>query len=177
MNLSKMWLAVAAAAWFALSAAAAPAPLPGSQGPITDALRLRDLLPKTAPPLASPAMLTEEGVIELERRTMVQVTKQVEEIVEMDGRKVAVARIVTETVPQVYRVRVAAKECKFFIVTNESKLEALDAKKAAGMLKKQTPVLTGDKADLDPKTLAVIKPGTIYLVAPLNQAPEIDLRT
>jgi hypothetical protein len=75
-------------------------------------------------------------------------------------------------VPQVYKVRVAVKDCKFFLVTNDGKLEALDAKKAAGMLKKQTPVLTGEKADVDPKTLGVFKPGTIYLVAPLNQIPE-----
>jgi hypothetical protein len=172
MKLSSTWLAVAAAAWFALPASAAPAPLPGSQGPITDALRLRDLLPKTAPPLAGPAVMTGEGFIELERRNWVQVTKQVEEIVEMDGKKVATVRIVTETVPQVYKDRVAVKDCKFFLVTNDGKLEALDVKKAAGMLKKQTAVLTGDKADVDPKTLAVVKPGTIYLVAPLNQVLE-----
>jgi hypothetical protein len=174
MNNSRTWLALAAAACLALPAAAAPVPAvgPESQGPISDALRLRDKLPQTAPPQATPAVMADESTIELERRNMVTVAKQVEEIVEMDGKKVTVARIVTEMVPQVYKVRVAVKDCKFFLVTNEGKLEALDAKKAAGMLKKQTPVLTGDKAEVDPKSLAVVKPGTIYLVAPLNQVLE-----
>ena len=173
MNNSRTWLALAAAAWLALPAAAAPVPAvgPGSQGPISDALRLRDKLPQTAPPQATPAVM-DENFIEMERRNMVQVAKAVEETIEMDGKKVTVQRIVTEMVPQVYKVRVAVKDCKFFLVTNDGKLEALDVKKAGTMLKKPTPVLTGDKADVDLKTLAVVKPGTIYLVAPLNQVPE-----
>src|SRR5262249_23002989 len=156
-------------AWLALPAAAAPAPTPGSQGPVTDALRLRDMLPKTAPPTASPAVIRGEGFIEMERRNMVYVAKQVTETIEKDGQPTTITRIVTEAVPQVFRTRYALKDCKFYLVTNEGKLEELDGKKAAGMLKKETPVLAGYSADVDPKGLATVKPGTIFVVTPLNQ--------
>jgi hypothetical protein len=61
---------------------------------------------------------------------------------------------------------VRAKDCKFFVVAKEGKLEAIDLKKAAARLTKPTAVLTGEGAEADPRNLEVVKPGTLYLVMP-----------
>ena len=58
------------------------------------------------------------------------------------------------------------KSCKFFTVSKEGKLEALDAAKATALLKKRTAILTGDSATVDPRHLELVKPGTRYLVIP-----------
>jgi hypothetical protein len=39
------------------------------------------------------------------------------------------------------------------------------------MLKQKTPVLTGDKADVEPQNLELVKPGTLYLVLPPPEPP------
>jgi hypothetical protein len=159
------------AAWLALAdvAPAAPAPTPGSEGPITDALRLREKMPPGAPPSVMAVSMPDAGTLEVERRTMVYVTKIVEEIIMMDGKQVKVQRAVSEPVSQVHREKVEAKACKFFTLGKEGKLESLDAAKAAPMLKKSTPVLTGDRAEVDPRHFEMVKPGTLYVVVPPQQ--------
>jgi hypothetical protein len=162
-----MWLTAATAACLALPAAAAPAPAPSSPGPISEAVRLSGIVPRTAPPLASRAVAAGEGVIELELRTMTYVAEAVtENVATPDGKVVPVTRFVTKTVPQAVTVAVKADGVKFFTVTKDGKLEALDAAKAAGLLKKRTAVLTGESADVDPRNLELVKPGTLYLVLP-----------
>jgi hypothetical protein len=173
MKRTWMGLALASAAWFALSAGAAPAPTAPSEGPISDALALRGVLPKTPPPTASVAVVPEMGVIELGRVVLVPVAKEVTEtVVGPDGKQEQVKRVVTETVPQTTTVRVKAESVKFFTVTRDGKLDALDAAKAAAMLKQRMPVLTGDSPDVDPRALELVKPGTLYLVPP---PPEPEL--
>src|SRR5262245_50258276 len=116
MNLFRMWLSLAAV-WFILPAAAAPAPAPvsTSQGPISDALRLRALLPRTAPLSACPAVMAGEGQLELERRVPVYVTKHVKETVQTpDGQVREITRVVSEAVQQASKIRVAVKTCKFY---------------------------------------------------------------
>jgi hypothetical protein len=195
MNISRALLALGAVACFPLAAAAAPAPVPGpaSLGPITDALRLHGMLAKTVPPHAVPAVMVEEGVIGLEYRTMVPVTtKRVvtqtvaetraeKQKVRGPGGKVEeVTRYVTVMVPVSREVavtemrpggkpqirKVTAKACKFFEVSKEGKLKALDAAKATALLKKKTAILTGNSAEVDPRHLTLVKPGTLYLVLP-----------
>ena len=170
MNGTRMWLALAAAAWFVLRAAAAPAPTPPSQGPISDALALRGVLGKTAPPTLSTAVVVEKGVIETECALAIPVSKEVVETVTLpNGKQEQVARVVTETVYETRTVRLMVDGLKFYTVTAEGKLEAIDAAKATGMLKQKTPVLTGATADVDPRNLELVKPGTLYLVVPLPQ--------
>jgi hypothetical protein len=178
VNLSRTWLALAAVAWFALPGASAPAPAPDPAplppGPLSDALRLRDRLPKTPPLLVSPAVMAGEGVIELERRALVTIEKRVNVTVKRpDGATTTEVYAVTEVVPHAVKVRVMVKACKFFTVTREGKLEALDAAKATALLKKKTAVLTGQTAEVDPRTLELVKPGTlcVILVHPFPYAP------
>jgi hypothetical protein len=169
MNRSTMWLALAAA-WLALRAAAAPVPAvgPESQGPITDALRLRDKLPATAPPTVMKVALRGDD-IEVERRLPVYVPITREVNVERDGKVEKVTQTTYVPSAVVRQETVPVKGCKFFRVTNEGKLETLDVKKAAAMLQKEAPVLTGDRAEVDPKYLERVKPGTLYLVLPPRQ--------
>lgn len=167
MNRFTIGVALTAASWFALPASAAPAPIPArtSQGPITDALRLRGLLPRTGPLSATPAVMAADGSLELQRRVMVYVQKQVTEIVQRPGGRVEeVTRVVTEAVAQAATVRVIVKSCKFFVIGKDGKLEALDAGKATAALKTMTAVLTGESADVDPRTLELIKPGTLCVI-------------
>ena len=200
MNFSRMWLALVAAAWLPLAAAAAPAPVAvrTSQGPLADALRLRGLLPGTAPLLVLPAVMVEKGVIGLKFRPLVVIAvtrdvmvmvprkRTVTETVQLPGGKVAQrTRLVTEyetrtekMVEHVQRpggkveiMRVTVKSCKFFRVSKEGKLEALDAAKATALLKKRTAILTGDSAEVDPRHLTLVKPGTLYLVLPPPPPP------
>src|SRR5262245_49888295 len=137
MNLTRLWLSPAAAAWLALAAAAAPVPVgaPESQGPVSDALRTRDRLPPAEAPQAMKVVLRGEA-LEVGRRVIEYRMEEREAAVEGPGgrvekRKYAVAvpvtRLVTAAVP--------AKDCKFFTVTKEGKLEAMAASKAAALLK------------------------------------------
>ena len=193
MNLSRKWLALLAAGWLPLAAAAAPAPAPVAvpTSPIAEALRLRGLFPQTAPLTVSPAVMAGEDTIQLERRLpvyqtvtrnvtqMVPVQKVVTETVQKPGGgAVQVQRVVTEMVPvtrqvqvtvqvpggRAAQVRVAVKTCKFFVVSKEGKLKALDADKATALLKKRTPVLAGTSAEVDPRSLELVKPGTLCVI-------------
>ena len=200
MSFSRRGLALLAAAWLPLAAAAVPAPISArtSQGPITDALRLRSLLPATAPPLVLPAAMVGEGVIGLEHHPavfmeikrivtrMVPVARQVTENVQLPGGKVVRrTRVVTQMVPVMQEVseriqrpgRQAAawhlpvKSCKFFVVSKDGKLEALDTAKATALLKKRTVLLAGGSVNVDPRHLTLVKPGTLYLVFPPPPPP------
>src|SRR5262245_23536351 len=152
MNFSSMGLALWAAAGFALTAAAAPAPAPSpvSQGPISDFLRLRGQPPHTEPP---PALRVRdaEGTTEVERRVAVYTQEVRQTVVKRDGREETVQ--VTVTVPRftVQKATVAVKDCKFFQVTRDGKLEAVEASKAVARLKKPTAVLTGECSQGDPR--------------------------
>src|SRR5436305_7706794 len=117
MKLPRMWLTLAAAAGLVLPAVSAPVPPRTSQGPISDVIHLRALLPRTAPLTVSPAQAIEDGVIELERRGMVYVTRKVVVNVSTpDGRVVQQEQTVTETVPQAMKTRMRTAACKFFAV-------------------------------------------------------------
>jgi hypothetical protein len=167
MNPTRRWLTMAAAVCIALPSfsAPAPAPIPNSQGPITDALRMRALLPRTAPLTACPAVVVADGQIELERRSAVPIVTYVKEAVKTaDGRVTEVTRAATMTEARVTKSRVAVKACKFFVVSKDGKLEPIDPEKATALLKKTTAVLTGDNADVDPRTFELIKPGTLCLI-------------
>jgi hypothetical protein len=193
MNRSKMWLALLAAGWLSLAAEAAPAPAPVAvpTSPIAEALRLRGLLPGIAPLAVSPAVMAGEDTIQMERRLpayqtvtrnvtqMIPAQKVVTETVKKPGGgAVQVQRVVTEMVPvtrqvqvsvqvpggRAVQVRVAVKACKFFVVSKEGKLKALDADKATALLKKRTAVLAGTSAEVDPRTLDLIKPGTLCVI-------------
>jgi hypothetical protein len=137
--------------------------------------------------------MVEEGVIGLEHQALVPVTvlrnvtvyvprvREVAETVQLAGGKTQVVkRLVTEMVPETrqeaqttlradgktHTVRVPVKSCKFFAVSKEGKLEALDAARATAALKKRTAVLTGESTEVDQRHLVLIKPGTLYLVVP-----------
>jgi hypothetical protein len=198
MNSSRVWLALWAVVCFPLAAVAAPAPVPGpaSLGPISDALRLHRMLAGTVAPRAVPAVMVEDGVIGLEYRAMVavQVKRVVQEMVAetraetqnvrgADGKVQQVTRFVTKMVPVAREVAVTevrpagkaqirnvpAKACKFFEVSKEGKLKALDTAKATALLKKRTAILTGPSTEVDPRHLTLVRPGTIYLALPRGE--------
>jgi hypothetical protein len=123
MKRTRVWLVVATAACFVLPAAAAPAPTPSSQGPISDALALRGVLGKTAPPRVSTAVLVEKGVIETGYQVAIPVNKQVVETISLpNGKQEQVVRVVTETVYETRATRINVDSVKFFTVTTEGKL-------------------------------------------------------
>jgi hypothetical protein len=169
-----MGLALAATAWFMLSAAAAPAPTPPSEGPIAEALALRGVLGKTPPPSVTTAVLAENGVLEMATPVLVpQVQEVAENTVGPDGKVVVVKRLVSTmvSVPRVEQVKVDG--LKFYIVSKDGKLDPIDSGKATGMLKKKSPVLTGESADVDPQGLELVKAGTLYIVVPAPQPPAV----
>jgi hypothetical protein len=174
MYTNKNWLALAAVVGLALVATAnakpfdadkkddAPADAPGSIGAI---LRMRDKLPRGSAPTTSEVVLKDD-MLEVTRQVMYQTLVTEEVIMEQDGKPVKAIR--TVTVPRIELVKqgVAVKAIKSFVVTKEGKLEALDAEKLADAIKKPTRVLLGDSAEVDPRYLELIKPGTIYLAVP-----------
>jgi hypothetical protein len=193
MNLNRIWLAFAAAAWFALPGTAAPVPIPApaSASPIAETVRLLGMLPTTAPLFVRTAVMGKEGVIEVERPAMATmlVTRNVtvmfprainvtETVQGPDGKAKQVTRKVTEMVAEtksenvtilvpggkVEKIPVAVKSCKFFVVSKEGKLEALDTAKATALLQKRTAVLTGESAEVDPRHLELVKPGTLCMI-------------
>ena len=95
-----------------------------------------------------------------------QAQEVVENVAGADGKVVQVKRVVMSIVSVPRTVRVQLDGLKFFTVTAEGKLEAIDAAKATEMLKHKTPVLSGDGADVDPRNLELVKAGTLYLVIP-----------
>ncbi len=173
MNQFKLWLVVTAMACFAVTASAAPVPPPESQGPISDALRLRGKVPATVAPMATRVAMSDENTIEVERVTSQTVPVTEEVVVEKDGKQMKVVQYVTRTVPVYYKSLVAVNKCKFFTVTKDGKLEEVDTKKATGMLKKPTVVLTGDSAEVDSRHLEMVKPGTLYLVLPPPEPQQV----
>jgi hypothetical protein len=171
-----MWLTLAAVAGFVLPGSSAPVPVPGktSQGPISDTLRLLEMLPRTAPLTPGPAVMVGDGSIQLERRTAQYVTRVVEVVVKTaDGKEMRVQQTVSEAIPIATQVRVKTDACKFYTVNKEGKFEAMDAAKATAMLKQKTAVLTGETADVDPKTLQMVRPGTLCIIftTPTPTAP------
>jgi len=135
---------------------------------------MRAILPKTGPLLVTTAVLAGDGTIELDRRTMVHRQSYVTETIQgPDGKPQTITRVVTDAVPVATKVRVLVKGCKFFVVSKEGKLEALDADRAAAQLKKLAAVLTGESAEVDPKTLELVKPGTLCVIhlPPVPTAP------
>jgi hypothetical protein len=192
MNFSRLWLVLAAAWLAAASATAAPIPpRSSSQGPISDALVLREMLPATAPPRVMKVVMAKDD-IELQHRTfrtfaVMEKVQQVKYVpvervrtVKRDGipvtekyieyaavtEEMAVQRTVQVLDDKIRKEWVAANDCKFFMVTKEGKLEAVEAKKAATLLKEPTTILTGTSAEVDPRHLELVKPGTLYVVIP-----------
>jgi hypothetical protein len=166
-----MWLALTVAAYFALTTKAAPIPAsgPDSKGPISDALRVRGKMPATTAPRPMKVVMVDD-TLEVDSWSVRPVAEERAIKVVIEGKEVIQKTVVTTYVPVVTRMKVTAKECKFFTVVKEGKLEALDVKKAAAMLKKPTAVLTGDSAEVEPRALEVVKPGTLYLMLPAPRA-------
>jgi hypothetical protein len=165
MNQNRIVLALAVAGWWTFQSGAAPVPVPGTKtgGPITDALRLRELLPRTAPLTPAPAVLGQGDVIQMDSVSVYYVTEQIVEVVQTPQGRAEVVKTVTKPVMRSFTKTVAVADCKFFVV-KDGKLEALDADKAKAMLKKKTAVLTGESADLDSRTLDVVKSGTLCVI-------------
>jgi hypothetical protein len=163
MNRLKGCLALAAVC-LALPAAAAPAP-DTSPGPISDYLRLRGKQAHMAAPRAMQVQ-GNEGALEVERQAVTYVAQTRVVTRKQNGREVQVQETVVVPVFQAYKTTAAVKDCKFFTVGKGGKLEPLDADKAAALLKKPTTVLTGESAEVDPRYLEIVKPGTLYLVLP-----------
>jgi hypothetical protein len=164
---SRLLLAVLVLAGLGLSAAAAPAPTPApaSQGPVSDFLRRRAELPAGEPPQVVSLRGNEETITAIHNRVVfVPATQNV--AVEMEGRTVVEQRTVLVPQAQTWRRAAAVKDCKFYRVGKEGKLEAIEADKVAEQWKKPTEVLAGPSAEVDPRHLALIKPGTLFLVLP-----------
>jgi len=172
MNRSRMWLALWATTVFALTAvsAPAPAPTPVSQGPISDFLRLRGKLPHSPAPHVMRVQGGEE-TLEVDRRVMAYRQEVRETTVKRGEREEKVQYTVMVPVATFQKEKVAIKDCKFFTVTRDRKLEAVEVKKAATLLKKAKAVLTGESTEVDPRHLELVKPGTLYLVVPPPQPP------
>jgi hypothetical protein len=162
-------------------------------GGIAAALRVRDRVPASMPPAASTAVL-KDGALEVavqvprmevvkqlvavQVMVMVPVTQEVE--VNVNGRIEKRVVTVTKAVPRqemrevvvhravpVFEKRtVAVKSVKSFVVTQQGRLEALDAAQLPEKFKQATPVLIGAGPDVDPRHLELIRPGTVYLVLP-----------
>jgi len=173
MNFSRTWLALGAVAGFALTAASAPAPAPSppSQGPISDFLRLRGKLPQSAPPHVMP-IRAEQGAIEVQRQVPQYIQEKRQTTIKRDGREASVEYIVMVPRFTMQKETVAVKDCKFFLVTRDGKLEAVETSKVAARLKKSTAVLAGECAKVDPRHLELIKPGTLYVVIP-QRSPSV----
>jgi hypothetical protein len=166
MNRTKLCLTLALAATVVLTAHAAPAPAPESQGPISDAQRLRGKVPSTAPPGSTRVTMIDENTLEVERVTYQYVAEIRTRTVEVQGKNVEVTETIGKAVPVTVQQRVPAKNVKFYTVTKDGKLDAIEAKKAAPLLKKPLAVLIGDKTEVDPRNLQIVKEGTLYLILP-----------
>src|SRR5260370_6333895 len=150
----------------------ADAPSPSS---VAGILAVRDKLPRGSAPVVAEVEM-KDGMIEVGRQVMRLVPRAEEVAVPTaDGRVQKVVRTTTVQVVQIEKQAVEAKTLKAFTVTKDGKLEALDAAKLPDLLKKPTTVLIGDSADLDPRHLALITPGTIYLSIPPNRPPHSPL--
>ena len=101
MNLTRMLLGLAAAVSFALLTVAAPAPAPESQGPISDALRLRGKMASTAPPTSTRVVMSDDNTVVVDRVTMQYVAEQRTVTVEKDGKAVqqTVVGVVRGSIP------------------------------------------------------------------------------
>jgi hypothetical protein len=177
--MTRFILTFAAVASCALPVTAAPVPPASrtSRGPISDVTQMLNALPRTDPLLVGPAVMAGDGMIALPRRTTAVVA--VEEVVTKqtpDGKAIQVKQVVTQVVPQHSTARVKVDACKFYLVGKDGKLEAIEAAKATAMLKKKTAVLTGESANVDPRNLALVKPGTLCVIfqpPPETQPPPI----
>jgi hypothetical protein len=167
MHLSRIRLLVAAAWLAAAAATAAPVPdrPPASQGPISDYLRLRGKLPASEPPRAMKLAVSGD-TIEVESITTVPVVEEVARAVQRDGKVVIEKQLVTKSVAQVRKQAVAVKDCKFFEVSRDGKLEPVEAAKVAALLKEPRAVLAGQGTEVDPRNLELVNPGTLYVVFP-----------
>jgi hypothetical protein len=192
LSLPALWLAAAS-----LSAAPIPSRATNSQGPISDALALRGLVPTTPAPTVKKVVMPDDATVVVHHRVekavaveeTVSVTRYVsvakEVVVKKDGRDVKTT--ITETVPVVEQVMVTkmvmvptdkvqkesltAKSCKFFRVSKDGKLDPLETADAAKHLKQPISVLTGQSAAIDLRHLELITPGTLYVVLPITNTP------
>ena len=116
----------------------------------TEAMRVRDTVDRQVPYVVT---VNVNGRIE-QRTAYRTVTELVEREVHVTTARV---RLVKQTVP--------AEKIKAFTVTKAGKLEAISNATLVEMLAKPTPALIGD-ADLDPRHLELIRPGTLFLAIP-----------
>jgi hypothetical protein len=192
----RLWLVVPALLIVA-AATAAPVPdqRPPSQGPISDYLRLRDILPATEPPAPTKAVrrgdalevdnvtfqaVTQAREVTVKVQVQVPVQEERERTVTREGKEVKEKFTVTtfkteereerrqvavtSMVPVMRKMQVPAASCKFFTVTREGKLEAITVEKAKGLLEKPAAIITGTSAELDPRQMELVKPGTLYVI-------------
>src|SRR5205085_4919160 len=100
------------------------------------------------------AVLVEKAVIELETVVAIPVAETVVETVKLpNGMAEQVARTVVSLRYEARAERHPVDSVKFFTVAADGKLQPVGAAKAADMLKQKAPVLTGDGADVDPRSL------------------------
>jgi hypothetical protein len=152
--------------------------LPGTESPTPTKAALRgNSIQVTTIAFESRA---ETRAVKVKVPVTITVQEERERIVQRDGRDVKEKYVVTvpktvekevvQTVTVVVQVAVPrvtlmpVQNCKFFTVTREGKLEKIDAEKATGVLNKDAAVLSGPTAEVDPRYLERIKPGTLYLV-------------
>jgi hypothetical protein len=166
MNRIRLLLGLAAVFAFVLLTRAAPAPSPESQGPISDAMRMRGKVPATSAPSGTRVSRIDDNSLQVDRVMMQYVSEARTVNVEVDGMTQQRTEVVTRAVPVVYKEQVAVEKCKFYTVTKDGKLETLEAKKATALLKKPVAVLTGDSADVDARHLEMVKEGSLYIVLP-----------
>ena len=168
-------------------------PASSSPGGLAAVLSRRDKLPRSSPPAVSKAVMR-NGAVVLTRQVheyvpvareftvnvvaMVPVTEEYEVKVgdRTERRTRTVYRpvnrqekrvaTVTQTALRTVQQTVAVNVVKAFVVTREGKLEALDGGKLSDRLRKPTAVLIGDSAEVDPRHLGLIRPGTLYLSLP-----------
>lgn len=165
MNTLRAGLALATWAGLSLALTAAPAPPSRSQGPVTDFLRLRGKVPQSPAPRAVKAQVSDE-VIEYEQVVPVYQNVAKTVIVERDGKPLTMTVNTPQISYTIQKYQVPVKGCKFFRTNRDGKLEPIDADKALALLKKVALALSGDSDEVDPRHLALVKPGTLYIVTP-----------
>jgi hypothetical protein len=102
--------------------------------------------------------------------------REVRETVQTPQGPIVVVKTITVRTLALGSPHRPAKDCKFFVVTKDTKLEPISVEKARTMLKTKIAVLYGESADVDPRTLELVKPGTLCVIPiPIDPMPEVPL--
>lgn len=111
-------------------------------------------------PVTERVAVTVDGKVREEQRVVLRaVTRQVE-------RNVTVHRAVLRLV----QTRLDLRAAKAFQLDKEGKLQPLDATRLPNLIGKDGRVMTIESAEVDPRHLELIRPGTVFLLG--NRGPE-----